>query len=161
MRKNLERAIRLNPKVPPCHGFVRNRKGCYSTVAFALRYTDFLINSAEGHRRSAGLEPLICWDDEMEEYMIDGSYDFHLEMNDRPGNRVEIIIRYVTESDMGGDAEDGKARSIRLTREEQDTLLKQLDMQSRQHFGKTCEELLEEARNKWRSEIEGHQTERR
>ena len=91
-----------------------------------------------------GLAPLVYWDKELEDYIVDGSYEYHLEMNDRPGNRIEVCIRYIVDSCYHG--ESGEVISIRLSREEQKTVLGSLDEQCRQFYGKSCADMLAEAR---------------
>ena len=59
---NQDYSIRLNAKVPPCRGFVKNREGCYSTVDFALDYSHFLMGRVEKNGQIEGLESFYDWD---------------------------------------------------------------------------------------------------
>ena len=136
-------SILLNPKVPPCRGFVRNRDGRYSTVDFALDYSRFLMDKFEKNGQIEGLESFYDGGKDEEEYVFDGYIDFLAEINDKPGRRIELRIRYIAVP--YGCPGNGKAGYIELTRREQFRLLKELDAQCRQDFGKSCKELLTEA----------------
>ena len=55
-RKNLDKAICINPKVPPCYGHIQNKAGSYSTVVLRLDDTNFLMNFAQGAIDAAKLQ---------------------------------------------------------------------------------------------------------
>ena len=146
-RKNLDKAICINPKVPPCYGHIQNKAGSYSTVVLRLDDTNFLMNSAEGYRRSQRLEPFFEWDRDSGEYFIYGEYEFWAELNNKPDNRIELQLRYVaiSECEYLNEGSSTYTRSIRLTITEQATLLKLINKQCVHLFGKTCDQLLTEA----------------
>ena len=153
-RKNLDKAICINPKVPPCYGHIQNKAGSYSTVVLRLDDTNFLMNSAEGYRRSQRLEPFFEWDRDSGEYFIYGEYEFWAELNNKPDNHIELQLRYVAipECEYLNEGSSTYTRSIRLTTTEQDTLLKIIDKQCVHLFGKSCAQLLNEARARFSKE---------
>ena len=146
-RKNLDKAICINPKVPPCYGHIQNKAGSYSTVVLRLDDTNFLMNSAEGYRRSQRLEPFFEWDRDSEEYFIYGEYEFWAELNNKPGKRIDLQLRYVAipECEYLSGGSNTYTRSISLTIAEQATLLKIINKQCVHLFEKSCDQLLTEA----------------
>ena len=145
-RKNIESAIQLDTTVPPCVGFVVNKKECYSTVTICLEATEFLLNSAEYRRSLEGRKRFYYWDHFIEEYVIAGRYEFKVEITDILKNRMEVRIHYVPFcEDEFGDYKREKEHSIILRPYEQKRVLKQLNAQCKDAFGKTCEEYLADA----------------
>ena len=154
-RRNLEGVIQIDAKVPPCGGFVVSKAGSYSTVTICLKGTRFLINSAEYRRARAGLKRFCFWDYFEEEYVIGGYYEFFAEITDIPRNRNEVRISYSSfRKDEFGDYYQEKKRSISLKPYEQAIVLKQLDDQCRELFGKSCEEYLADAKKRLNKYLE-------
>ena len=145
-RKNIESAIQLDTTVPPCGGFVVNKKESYATVTVCLEETEFLLNSAEYRRSLEGKKRFYYWDHFTDEYVIGGRYEFRVEITNTPSNRLEVRIHYVPfREDEFGVYRREKERSIILRQYEQTRVLKQLNSQCKDAFGKTCEEYLAEA----------------
>ena len=140
----MKREILIDPRVPPSPGGVWNREGYrYTTLAFKLKDTPYLIHQAEGYRAENGLPPVIYWDEYTDEIMTDGYYDFWAEINDRFGDRFEVCIQYT----VCYDEEDEKAvYSLPLTESEQAGIFRNLNHQSKTIFGDYCRKMLSEAR---------------
>ena len=151
-RTNLDTAIQLDANVPPCCGFVKNKKTGYANVEFRLKETKFLKNSAEFRRISEGLDRFFIWDEHEEEWIIDGYYEFWIAISDRLKNRTEVCIRYSAFSYVTEQSE--KVRIVRLSCKEQSFVLGQLNEQSKKLFGKTCDELLAEGRKRLEQYLE-------
>ena len=148
-KTRLERGIRLDNKVPPCYGNVKNKDERYSTVDLHLRNTDYLIDIAEDERVAMGHDPPFSWDENLDEFICDGDYDFRVEINNRPGNRIEVCLRYITSSGYGGG--NSSVNQIELTDRQRILVLRELNRQCKQLFNKTCKDLLAESENRWRA----------
>ena len=117
----------------------------FPTVGFQLMATNGLSRIADRIRRDAGYAPM----HPMDEYDgntcdQEGWYDFFCEINGLAGNRMGSCIEFVVVNSASGDNEEMYA--IDLTVEEQEAVYRQLDAQCRKYLGKTCGELLREAR---------------
>lgn len=144
MRYYGERTIRLNGNIPPCYGRVRDRYGCcYSVVNLSLEENYMLLDQEDNHNK--GLAPIFCWTPEPRD--VNKLFDFYADLNDRNGH-VGLRIWRISQ---GGIVSD-----FILSDEEQAIVLKRLNTHCRRLFGKTCMELLKEARERMDpKELEG------
>ena len=146
-RRNLAKAIKLDHKAIPCCGSVLIKKEQYATVTFNLERTEFLENSAEARRVYEGKERFFYYDPDDGDYVIDGCYDFWLEISDRIPGRVEVSLRYLATS--YDDDRSEKVRFIKLTHKEQANVLSQLNAECQDLYGKSGEEMLAETRKQF------------
>ena len=93
-------------------------------------------------RKDLGFKPLEPIDDE--DCDQEGEYYFYAGLNDYTDSKVDNCISVIIESDESPDNEE--LYTIDLSEEEQKALYRRLDEESRILFGKSCEDLLEEAR---------------
>ena len=113
----------------------------FPTVTFRLVETATLCQIADKIRMEAGFKPLY----EGVEEEITGWYDFTIGLNGYTPSRLDTCIMFEL---VNGNAPDTWERYvIDLSEEEQKLIYERLNEESIEHFGKTCEELLEEARN--------------
>ena len=124
----------------------------FPTVGFQLMATNGLVQIADRIRKDAGFKPM----HPMDEYTDDtcdneGWYDFYVGLNGFADNHMDSCIEFVV---VNADSEDNEELyTIDLTAEEQAAVFAQLDVQCREHEGKPCEELLEEAERKMREDM--------
>ena len=97
-------------------------------------------------RKDLGFKPLEPIDDEDydEDCDQEGEYYFYAGLNDYTDSKVDNCISVIIESDEAPDNEE--LYTIDLSEEEQRALYRRLGEESRILFGKSCEDLLEEAR---------------
>ena len=119
----------------------------FPTVTFQLMATSGLSRIADRIRKDIGFKPMHA----MDEYTDDtcdneGWYDFFIGLNGYADNHMDSCIEFVV---VNADSEDNEETyTIDLTEEEQTAIYNRLDEQCRRYEGKSCEELLEEARKR-------------
>ena len=117
----------------------------FPTVQFQLMATDCLVQIADRIRKDKGFKPM----HPMDEYTDatcdnEGWYSFYIGINGYADNRMDSSLDFVV---VNTDSEDNEELySIDLSPEEQSALYNRLDEQCRKYEGKSCEELLAEAR---------------
>ena len=123
----------------------------FPTVIFSLHDTDALVCLADRIRVSGGGKPLYP----MEGYPWEscdqnGCYNFYIGINDSPAPPVDTSISAYVDSP---DCEDnGSYYAIPIPEADMSALYESLDNQCRKHLGKSCADLLTEARK----EMEAH-----
>ena len=134
-----KRSIRVNDRIPPCYGRVRDKAGCcYSVVTLGLTYKCAMLEKAENDPRIKGLAPLFYWlPAERDIYKL---FDFYAEISNRKADRIEVHVWYVDQ--------DGEIGRFEFGDDEQAGVLKKLNAQCNRLIGKTCRKLLEEARER-------------
>ena len=119
----------------------------YPTVGFQLMATNGLSRIADRIRKDRGFKPMHA----MDEYTDDtcdneGWYDFYIGLNGFADNHMDSCIDFVV---VNADSIDNEELyTIDLTLDEQNAIYARLDEQCRKYEGKSCEELLEEARKR-------------
>ena len=123
----------------------------FPTVIFSLRDTDVLVSLADKIRTSGGGKPLYPMEGYPEESCDqNGWYNFYIGINDFPAPPVDTSISaYVNSPDC---EDDGDYYTIPIPEEDMNALYQSLDAQCRKHLGKSCADLLTEARK----EMEAH-----
>lgn len=118
----------------------------FATVEFPLCATDGLIQIADRIRKDAGFLPMHAMDEIGEnECDNEGWYDFFTGISTFTENRMGGCIEFVV---VNANSEDNEQLyAIELSEEEKLTVFNRLDEQCRRHLGKSCEELLQEARS--------------
>ncbi len=91
------------------------------------------------------LEPLDFDDDYDSDCDQEGEYRFYVGLNDYNASKVDSCITVILINSRSPDNEDSYV--IDLSEEEQKALYRRLDEDCRKLLGKSCEDLLEEARN--------------
>ncbi len=116
----------------------------FATVSFQLLSTALLEEIADRIRIKEGFKPMHPMDEYTEDTCdSNGWYDFFYGINDLEGEKADICIEFIVVSE---EAEDnGELYTIDLTPNERTVMYKRMDEQCREHFGKSCEELLAEA----------------
>ena len=145
-----DREIIISEKEPYCCGALRTKKGSFYSVNFLLEETDVLAGIAEYQRRhgcgwlrgrySFGGIPKCTSHD------YDMVFTFRLEINDIPKDHIGIVIRYFSTAWTG--EEYSGTSEIELLPVMQRVALKKIDRQCKKLYGKSCEELLEEAKER-------------
>lgn len=74
----------------------------------------------------------------------DGWYDFYIGLNDWDKTKVDTCIDAIVCN--SNSVDEGECYTIDLTPDEQIALYNRLDEQCRKYLGKSCEDLLAEAR---------------
>lgn len=117
----------------------------FPTVIFSLRDTDALVSLADKIRTSGGGKPFYPMEGYPEESCDqNGWYNFYISINDAPSCPVDTCISaYVDSSDC---ADDGYEYAIPIPEADMSALYESLDNQCRKHLGKSCADLLTEAR---------------
>ena len=117
----------------------------FPTVIFSLRDTDVLVSLADKIRTSGGGKPLYPMEGYPEEACDqNGWYNFYISINDLPSCPVDTCISAYVDSP---DCEDnGSYYAIPIPEAEMSALYESLDNQCRKHLGKSCADLLAEAR---------------
>ena len=117
----------------------------FPTVIFSLRDTDALVSLADKIRTSGGGKPLYPMEGYPEESCDqNGWYNFYISINDTPSCPVDTYISaYVDSPDC---ADDGYEYAISIPEADMSALYESLDNQCRKHLGKSCADLLAEAR---------------
>lgn len=117
----------------------------FPTVTFSLYDFDTLVSLADRARTSNGGRPLYPMEGYPEETCDQNSwYNFYISINDAPSCPVTpYISAYVYGSDC---ADDGYEYAIPIPKADMSALYESLDDQCRKHLGKSCADLLAEAR---------------
>lgn len=123
----------------------------FPTVIFSLHDTDALVSMADKIRTSGGGRPLYPMEGYPEEACDqNGWYNFYIGINDSPAPPVDTSISAYVDSP---DCEDnGSYYAIPIPEADMSALFQSLDAQCRKHLGKSCADLLTEARK----EMEAH-----
>ena len=117
----------------------------FATVGFQLMSTSLLSEIVDRIRKDQGFTPLHPMDEYTEEMCDqDGFYDFYIGLNDWDRTKVDTCIEAIVCNSHSVD--EGECYTIDLTPEEQTALYNRLDGQCRKYLGKSCEDLLAEAR---------------
>ena len=119
----------------------------FATVEFPLSATEGLIQIADRVRKEAGFRPIRPMDEYTGETCDNAAwYDFYTGISTFSENRMGGCIEFVV---VNADSPDNeKLHVIELSEEEKQAVFNRLDEQCREHLGKSCEELLQEARAK-------------
>lgn len=117
----------------------------FPTVGFQLIATEGLSKIADRIRVNAGYKPMHAMDAYTDDTCDnDGWYDFYVGLNGFSDTRVDSSIDFVV---VNADSEDNEQTySIVLSLDEQHAIYDRLDEQCRKYLGKSCEELLADAR---------------
>lgn len=143
-------SVQLNPRVQPIYGRTRDRNHCcFSTVTLKLYDSPFLFMKVEDDPEIVQMKDSFknCWDVlEWRDYL--GHLSFWTEFNNRPTDHLEVCVWYMDEY--------GKTKDLPMAADEQALIVRRLNTQCRQVFGKTCRRMLSEARNRMDpKELEG------
>ena len=119
----------------------------FPTVGFQLMATNGLSQIADRIRKDKGFRPMHAMDEYTEDTCDnEGWYDFYVGLNGYAENHMDSGIDFVV---VNADSEDNEEMyTIDLTEEEQIAVYNRLDEQCRKYEGKSCEELLAEARKR-------------
>ena len=125
----------------------------FPTVGFQLMATNGLSQIADRIRKDAGFKPMHAMDEYTDDTCDnDGWYDFYVGINGYADNHMDSGIDFVV---VNSDSEDNEEMyTIDLTTEEQNAVFARLDEQCRKYEGKSCEELLAEARKRLNQYLE-------
>jgi len=117
----------------------------FATVSFQLMSTSLLSEIVDRIRKEQGFTPMHPMDEYTEEMCDqDGWYDFYIGLNDWDRTKVDTCIDAIVSGSHSVD--EGECYTIDLTPDEQTALYNRLDEQCRKYLGKSCEDLLAEAR---------------
>ena len=117
----------------------------FPTVTFQLMVTNGLSQIADRIRKDLGFVPMHPMDEYTDDTCgTDGWYDFYIGINGYAENRMDSCIEFVAVNSNSPD--DEERYSIDLTEEEQAAVFTCLDAQCQKQLGKSCEDLLAEAR---------------
>ncbi|MBR3000703.1 MAG: hypothetical protein IKF39_06850 [Oscillospiraceae bacterium] len=124
----------------------------FPIVGFQLMTTGGLSRIADRIRKDLGYKPMHPLDEFTDDDCDQaGWYDFFAGLNGFSESQLDSCIEFIV---VNAESEDNEKKySIDLTEEEQAVVYKQLDIQCREYLGKSCEELLAEARK----EMETHE----
>ena len=124
----------------------------FATVSLQLMATNGLALIADRIRKNLGFAPMHPMDEYTEDFCDnDGWYDFYIGLNDYGENKIDSAIEFVVVNSDSPDNEE--IYTIDLTEAEQEVLYNRLDEQCRKYLGKSCEDLLAEARKEMKEEI--------
>ena len=117
----------------------------FATVGFQLMATSGLAQIADRIRKDQGFKPM----HPMDEFTDDtcdqnGWYDFYIGLNDWSSSKVDSCIDVIVVNSDSLDNEE--CYTIDLDGKEQEYVYARLDEQCRKYLGKSCEDLLVEAR---------------
>ena len=119
----------------------------FATVGFQLMATGGLCQIADRIRKDAGFKPMHPMDEFTDETCDqNGWYDFYVGLNDWDRTKTDSCIEVVVVNSDSPDNEE--MYTIDLDGREQEAVYARLDEQCRKYLGKSCEELLIEAREK-------------
>ena len=119
----------------------------FATVGFQLMATGGLCQIADRIRKDAGFKPMHPMDEFTDETCDqNGWYDFYVGLNDWDRTKTDSCIEVVVVNSDSPDNEE--MYTIDLDGREQEAVYARLDEQCRKYLGKSCEELLTEAREK-------------
>ncbi|MBO5521108.1 MAG: hypothetical protein J6A79_04130 [Clostridia bacterium] len=117
----------------------------FATVGFQLMSTSLLSEIADRIRKEQGFPPLHPMDEYTDEKCDqDGWYDFYIDLNDWDETKVDTCIEAVVCN--SSSADEGARYAIDLSPDEQIAIYNCLDEQCRKYLGKSCADLLAEAR---------------
>ena len=123
----------------------------FATVGFQLMATNGLCQIADRIRKDAGFVPLHPMDEYTDETCDqNGFYDFYVGLNDWDRTKTDSCIEVVVVNSDSPDNEE--MYTIDLDGHEQEAVYARLDEQCRKYLGKSCEDLLVEARAKMEEE---------
>ncbi len=124
-----------------------DRPVCFATVGFQLVGTALLEELIDRIRKDAGFTPFHPMDEYTEELCDqEGWYDFYIGLNNYDETKLDPFIEAVVCNSNAAD--DGVSYYIDLTPDEQNIIYEEINEQCRTHLGKSCDELLAEARKK-------------
>ena len=129
----------------------------FASVSFSLIDTKLLNRLADRIRIRSGFKPLVpAEENATEENHLEKNpdemtfpyawYEFFIGLNDFTESKVDSCICFTVQDVDSPD--DGESYTIDLGEDEQKFIYKRLDEQCREHLGKSCEELLAEARRR-------------
>ncbi len=131
-----ERAIWLDKNIPPCYGRVKDsNRCCYSVVTLGLVNMD--VRLGEPTPKLKGFDPIIYWIPYWWKHA--GGFHFCAELNDKRGC-IGIRVWFLNA--------DSVVVSFELSREDKIDVLRKLDLQCKRLIGKTCIQMLKEARER-------------
>lgn len=119
----------------------------FATVEFELLATSVLCEIADCIRMEKGMKPM----HPMEEYTDetcdqDGFYNFYAGLNDWSESECDSCIEFIV---VNCDSEDNEEMyTIDMGRDEEAAMYNRLDEQCRQYLGKSCADLLTEAKGR-------------
>ena len=115
----------------------------FATVGFELIATDLLITIADRIRKDKGYRPM----HPMDEYTDDTcDNDGCVGLNDWSESKCDSCIEFVV---VNSDSEDNEELyTIDLGKDEETAMYNRLDEQCRQYLGKSCADLLAEAKKR-------------
>ena len=117
----------------------------FPTVGFQLMATSGLAQIADRIRKEQGFKPMHPMDEYTDETCDqNGWYDFFIGLNDWSNSKVDSCIDVIVVNSDSPDNEE--CYTIDLDGKEQEYVYARLDEQCRKYLGKSCEELLAEAR---------------
>ena len=125
----------------------------FPTVGFQLMATNGLSQIADRIRKDQGMKPMHPMDEYTDDTCDnDGWYDFfYVGLNGYAENHMDSCIEFVV---VNSDSPDNEQMyTIDLTADEQNALYARLDEQCRKYEGKSCEELLTEARKRMEEDM--------
>ena len=117
----------------------------FATIQFELFATDLLTGIADRIRKDQGFKPMHAIDEYTDE-MCDqeGWYSFYISLSDYSPTKVDNCLEFVV---VNSDSNDNETMyAIELTEEEQRNMYARLDEQCLKYLGKTCADLMDEAR---------------
>ena len=119
----------------------------FATVTFELMATSLLCEIADRTRKNQGMKPMHPMDEYTEETCDQkGFYDFYIGLNDWSARKCDSCIEFIV---VNSDSEDNEELyTIDLGRDEEVAMYNRLDEQCRQHLGKSCADLLAEAKRR-------------
>ena len=124
----------------------------FATVGFQLMATNGLTQIADRIRKDAGMVPLHPMDEYTDETCdSEAWYDFYISINDIDGGKADAGIEAVVVNSSSPDNEG--SYTIDLDGNEQEAVYARLDEQCRQYLGKSCSDLLKEARQKMEEDM--------
>ena len=119
----------------------------FPTVGFQLMATNGLVQIADRIRKDAGFKPMHPMDEYTDETCDQkGFYNFYIGLNDWSARKCDSCIEFIV---VNSDSEDNEELyTIDLGRDEEVAMYNRLDEQCRQHLGKSCADLLAEAKRR-------------
>ncbi len=123
----------------------------FATVGLQLVSTSGLSQIVDRIRKDRGFVPFAPLDEYTDKTCDrNGWYDFFISLNDLDDNAVDTCIAAVVVNALSPDNEE--TYIIDLDEKEQEYVYARLDEQCRQYLGKSCKELIGEARKKMEEE---------
>ena len=128
----------------------------FPTVGFQLMPTNGLAQIADRIRKDQGFKPMHHMDEFTDETCDQtGCYDFYIGLNDMSSSKVDSCIVITVTNSESPDNEE--CYTIDLDGKEQKFVYARLDEQCRKYLGKSCEDLLAEAKKRMEERaIEGY-----